>query len=58
MEKINKQRKEYLNWDQYFMGVSIDLSERYRQEPVAFFYSKYEVKSCVKICAFPVRTVY
>ena len=22
MEKINKQRKEYLNWDQYFMGVA------------------------------------
>ena len=22
MENINKQRKEYLNWDQYFMGVA------------------------------------
>ena len=22
MEKINKQRKEYLNWDQYFMGIA------------------------------------
>ena len=22
MEKINKQRKEYLTWDQYFMGVA------------------------------------
>ena len=22
MNKINKQRKEYLNWDQYFMGVA------------------------------------
>jgi len=22
MKKINKQRKEYLNWDQYFMGVA------------------------------------
>ena len=22
MEKINKQRKEYLNWDEYFMGVA------------------------------------
>ena len=22
MEEINKQRKEYLNWDQYFMGVA------------------------------------
>ena len=22
MEKINKHRKEYLNWDQYFMGVA------------------------------------
>lgn len=22
MDKINKQRKEYLNWDQYFMGVA------------------------------------
>ena len=22
MEKINKQRKDYLNWDEYFMGVA------------------------------------
>ena len=22
MKKVNKQRKEYLNWDQYFMGVA------------------------------------
>ena len=22
MEKINKQRKDYLNWDQYFMGIA------------------------------------
>lgn len=22
MEKVNKQRKDYLNWDQYFMGIA------------------------------------
>ena len=32
MEKINKQRKEYLNWDQYFMGIA-ELSAMRSKDP-------------------------
>ena len=32
MKKVNKQRKDYLSWDEFFMGVA-KLAARRRKDP-------------------------